>query len=355
MSNRKTRFEATTEDGRAVVLKPGGEWEFKDVALRRFFRGRKEIGTYMLWGTFSLFLLIAGHVVENEYHWKLRSHILNELGVAGFVAIILAVTIEYVSRKRDERRFKEEKEAIKNDVFEHVLGYRLPEGTFAALDDQILNASFFRKDFAIRYELFPLEDPGFIKIRGQISYKVLNLTPERKDFPFRTGIEKAPIAELNDLVKFTVIRVRANGRDLLKDLETEEKIKKALDQSIPNHLHIKQTISINGNDRASVTIRFEGVRAFQGGSSFLLTPNVALGFQLFVEAWDGIDVTATSYLPETLKKGDQHLKKQNSYHWVLERPMLPYQGVYLSWRARAMPPLDMEPAQSTATETSGLE
>ena len=354
MSNRQLPIDAKTSDGRAVLLRPEGNWEYKDASIGAFFRERKETSWYLLWGTLSLLLLVLGYGAEHEYHWELRSHILNELGVAGFVAIILAVTIEYVSKKRDERRFKEEKDAIKNDVFEHVLGYRLPEGTFASLDDQILNASFFRKDFAVRYELSPLENPAFIKIDGQISYKVLNLTPEPKDFYFRTGTEKAPVAELDHLVKFTVVRVRDSAGNDLLDLDSVDKIKTAQDESIPNHLHIRQTITINGNDRVSATIRFEAVRALQGGSAFLLTPNVALGFQLFVQAWDGIEVSATSYLPETLKKGDQHLKGQNSYHWVLERPMLPYQGVYLSWTSRATtPPADQAPPQVEAPIAQG--
>ena len=333
MNNRQNPIDAETKDGLGVLLKPDGTWEFKEFSLPQSFKARKEIGGYLLFFLLSLLALIAGHYAEHELHWKLRSHIVNEIGIAILVAIILAVTIEYVSRKRDERRFREEKAEIKKDVFEHVLGYRLPEGTFPVLDDQILNASFFRKDFAIRYELFALEDPRFIKIHGQISYKVLNLTPNPKDYPFRTGIEKAPVAELDDMVKFTVVRVRDKGGDLL-DLDSEEKLKKAQDESIPNHLHIKRTITIKENDQVSVTIRYHSVRALQGGSAFLLTPNVALGFQLFVQAWDGIEVSATAYLAETLKKGDQHLKQQNSYHWILQRPMLPYQGVYLSWRLK---------------------
>lgn len=359
MSNRQSPIDATTKDGRAVVLRPEGTWEFKDFSLPRYFRARKEIGMYLLCFLLSILFLIAGHYAEHEGHWKLRSHILNEIGIALLVAIILAMTIEYVSRRRDERKFKEEKEAIKNDVFEHVLGYRLPEGTFPVLDAQILNAAFFRKDFAVRYELFPLEDPRFIQIHGQISYKVLNLTPEPKEFHFRTGIEKAPIAELDHLVKFTVVRVRDKEGDLL-DLDSEDKLIKAQDEMVANHLHIKRTITIKGSDQVSATIRYESVRALQGGSAFLLTPNVALGFQLFVQAWDGIEVSATAYLPETLKKGDQHLKQQNSYHWVLERPMLPYQGVYLSWKSKTTttpetvpppPPDPVPPASDTPEKT----
>jgi|GEM_PF-3985105 len=336
MSNyEQTPIEATTRDRRKVILRPDSTWEFKDLPPPWRFKERKEKGMYLLWGALSLLFVIAGNYTEHEWHWQLRSHILNEIGIAGFVAIILAVTIEYVSRKRDERRFKEEKEAIKHDVFEHVLGYRLPEGTFAELDEQILNASFMRKDFTVTYNLSPLPDPRFIKIAGQISYKVFNLTAGKKDFNFRTGIEKAPIAELDDQVKFMVVKIRGSGVEV--DLQDTKDIKAAEDHQTPHHLYIRKKITIKGKENISTTIKFEVVRALQGGSEFFLTPILALGFELFVEAWEGIEVSAASYSHEDLTEGDQHLEKQNSYHWVLQRPMLPYHGVYLSWKPKATP------------------
>ena len=333
MSNYiQTPIEIITKDGRKVVLKPEGTWEFKDLPPQWLFKERKETGMYLLWGSLSLFFLIAGYCAEHQLDWQLRAHILNELGIAGFVAIILAATIEYVSRKRDERRFREEKQAIKNDVFQHVLGYQLPEGTFAELNEQILNASFIRKDFTVKYTLSSLND-RFIKIKGQISYKVFNITAGQKDFDFRTGIEKAPIAELDDQVKFKVVKIRSSVGDLL-DLQDEDKIKEAQDERTPRHLYIRKRFAIKGKQHLSTTIKFEVVRTLEGGSEFFLTPLLALGFSLFVEAWEGLEVSATSYLPEELTEGDEHLKKQNSYHWVLQRPMLPFQGVYVSWKSR---------------------
>jgi hypothetical protein len=281
----------------------------------------------------------TGYLLEHGYPHviPLLSHISTEIGIAGFIAIFLAMTIEHLSEQRHERRQAQEKEDIKKDVFEHVLGYRLPEGTFAELDNQILNASFIRKDFAVTYKLSPLPtDPRFIKINGQISYKLVNITPEPKAFEFRTMIEKAPIEELDMLVRFTVVNIRQEGspRDLLK-LVTEKEIHDALEYQTPNHLLIKRQISILGNRHASATIRFEIVRAFHGGSSIIITPLQALGFDLKVEAWEQVEVLAVAYLREDLTEGDQHLPRQNSYHWVLKRPMLPYQGVYLTWKSKA--------------------
>jgi hypothetical protein len=293
-----------------------------------------EICMYVAWGLASLLLITLGYLLEHQWDHKFLSHISNEIGIAVLVALILAVTIEHVSKKRDEARFKREREAIKTDVFEHVLGYRLPEGTFAELDNQILNARFIRKDFAVTYKLLdpklsPLKDPSFIKINGQISYKVVNMTPERQLFEFKTSIEKAPVEALEDFVKFTAVTIRQED-------SPPDDITTALDpHPAPNHVVIKKQIAILGNRHVSATIRFEIVRATHGGSSFILTPLQALGLDLKVEAWEAVEVLAASYLPEDLTEGDQHLPKQDSYHWVLKRPMLPNQGVYLTWKSKA--------------------
>ena len=71
------------------------------------------------------------------------------------------------------------------------------------------------------------------------------------------------------------------------------------------------------------------------GVRFILTPLQALGLDLKVKACKDIEVLANAYLPETLTTGDGHLPEHNIYHWVLKRPMLPNQGVYLTWKSKA--------------------
>jgi hypothetical protein len=287
----------------------------------------------------SLFLITLGSLLEHHWRQKFWAHISNEIGIAFLVAFILAVTIERVLKKRDDARFSREKEAIKRDVFEHVLGYRLRPGTFKELDNQILNARFIREDFEVTYTLSPLsKEQEFVLIEGEISYKVVNMTPERQLFEFRTSIEEAPVERLKPFVKFiavTIIR-EASPPDPSENWVTPEAIKAGQDKNPPpNHLVIKKQIAIQGDRHVSVTSRFNIVRALHGGSSFILTPLQALGLDLKVKARKAVEVLATAYLPETLSTGDGHLPEHNIYHWVLKRPMLPNQGVYLTWKSKA--------------------
>lgn len=320
----------------------------------------KQILMYGVWLLLSISLIVLGYYLEHEFHYRLRSHIVTEIGIAGLVAIILALTIEHQSRKSEEKRAAAERErekerqtaererererlaversAIKKDVFEHVLGYRLPDGTFAEIDNQILNASFIRKDCTFSYQLEPMElknKQRYMKLKAKLTYKIVNLTPEKKPYDFSTIVELAPIKELNDQVKFTSVNVK--GCEKLFSLD-EDELKEATDDAKrPNHIMIEKKISILPEVPASATITFEAVRTLEGGHSFILHPLQTVGFDLKVGATKDIEVVATSYFREKLKEGDEHLPHINSYHWIMRSPILPYQGIYLTWKSKEAP------------------
>ena len=296
---------------------------------------KESVLLYLLMGALALLFLAAGYYFKQEFHLEFVSHLLTEIGIAWLVAIILAFTVEYASRKRDERRFNAEKEGIKNDVFQHVLGYRLPHGTFVELDNQILRAPFIREDATCFYRLIALtqENEKFMKVEGTLTYTIVNRTPERQPFLFTTIIENAPIEKLNQFVKFTSVNVK--GCEVPIALNTEDEINNEVNTvKRPNHKSIEKPISISGNGSASAVVKFESVKSFEGGFSFLLNKLQTVGFSLKVEAPPEVEVLADSYLREPLGEGSEHYPKNNTYHWVLKNPILPYQGVYVTWKSK---------------------
>jgi hypothetical protein len=336
----------------------------------------KQIFIYGGWGLISVLFIIIGGLLEHDH--ALLSHIATEVGIAVLVAIILALTIEHQSKKREERRLEAERkrgkrrleaerkkeeerlvaerEAIKKDVFEHVLGHRLPEGTFAEMDNQILNSSFIRRDFTASYTLSALgvgegaKKTKFMKLEAKYSYRIVNQMREKKPYIFMTVIEQAPVEELNEYVKFTSVNVKGCEEPIT--LDTKEKIDNAVDRNKrPNHLTIEKGISIPPNESAWVNIKFQAVRAFEGGVSYLLHPLQTMVFNLKVEAPEDVAVSATAYLPEELAEGEEHVPNSNSYHWKLMRPILPYQGVYLTWKSKAAA-VAQQPADEVAGQNS---
>src|SRR6185369_4361383 len=297
---------------------------------------------------------IWSYCLEHQYGDNFLIHLLKEIGFALLVAVILAMTVEYVQKKRDEQRFRAEREAIKKDVFEHVLGYRLPKGTFEQLDNQILGAKFIRRNFRCFYVLQDLKGTAekFMQVKATFTYEIVNRTPEKQSFLFLTVIENAPVESLNENVKFTSVRV--TGCEPPIDLDTENKLTAAVKRNIrPNHKVIQEPISISPFGSASAVVNFDSVKAFEGGVSFLLHKLQTVGFFLRVDAPPDVEVSADAYFPGELRKGSEHHPGNNTYNWEFEHPILPYQGVYVTWKSK--PSANSSPSPPPAQAGTGAK
>jgi hypothetical protein len=342
--------ETTLSDGRSVILNRDGTWKFKGSGEKLLeIPGWGDALLYislLLSGAFFLFL---SNYLENLYGKQFWSALLTELGTALVVAGILAATVQYVEKKRDQRRFRAERETIKKDVFEHVFGYRLPSGTVEELTNQILWAKFIRKNFRCCYKLERVDDHGekFMKVSATFTYDIENRTPETQTFDFQTAIENAPVERLNDHVKFTSVRVLGcEGTPL--ELDTPEKIAAKVRTDIRhNHQVIQEDISISGYGYASAVVKFDSVKAFEGGVSFLLHRLLTVGFYVKVDAPPEVEVSADGYFLTKLKKGPEYDKRSNTYNWVLDQPILPFQGVYVTWKTKGMVPASSSPQETT--------
>lgn len=347
--------EVKMGDGRSVILKRDGTWDFKNPEERLpTKRGWEDARLYILLGILGLVLLFVsdclklGSACIERYGKQFLANLFTEIGTALLVAVLLALTVQKVLKERDERRFRAERELIKRDVFEHVLGYRLPEGTFKELDNQILGAKFIRKDFKCCYELESISEfAKYVKVNATFEYEIVNRTPEELLFSFETAIEKAPVSELNDRVNFT--KVIVTGCEPPIRLNDKEECEKEVDEiTRPNHKVIKKPIRISGFEAAGVNVEFEVVRFLDGGGSFLLHPLQTVGFALKVEAPSDVEVSADPYFPGKLKKGREHYPDGGAYNWVSDHPILPYQGVYVTWKSK-------DNANLSSGDSSGLE
>lgn len=345
--------EITTADGRSVILKPDRTYEFKGFGEERLAKRGSDFLLYMLVVVLGVLCSIWSYCLEHQYGDNFLIHLLKEIGFALLVAVVLARTVEHVQKKRDEQRFKAEREAIKKDVFEHVLGYRLPKGTFEQLDNQILGAKFIRRNFRCSYVLQELKGTveKFMEVKATFTYEIVNRTPEKQSFLFLTVIENAPVESLNENVKFTSVRV--TGCEPPIDLDTDKKLSDAVKRNIrPNHKVIQEPISIPAFGSASAVVNFDSVKAFEGGVSFLLHKLQTVGFYLRVEVPPDVEVSADAYFPGELREGSEHHPGNNTFNWVFDHPILPYQGVYVTWKSKPRAnSLTSQP--TTPAETAG--
>jgi hypothetical protein len=149
---------------------------------------------YSLLLAVSIGFLVGGYFVENR---PLLAHLLNELGIAGVVAFILALTIERLSaeelRRRAERErktlrqeFDRQTEAIKQDVFHQIYGRMLPPELRDELDD-VLRSEFIRSELYLEFELTVEKDSQtseeYVKSKCKTRSKIENITGQKESFP----------------------------------------------------------------------------------------------------------------------------------------------------------------------------
>ncbi|MEK6279602.1 MAG: hypothetical protein AABN95_04540 [Acidobacteriota bacterium] len=323
----------------------------------------------------SLIALTAGVLIEehlllllpNVFHIepktldtlnKLAAHFFNEVGIAGLIACGLAFTIERFSTKEFAKHAQklaaEEREAIKQDVFHAIFGHFVPKEIIGEMTSQILVETFLRKNFTIVYTLQPFLDivthSMFVHVDFKMKYDIINLSKHPRPFLLKAGFSKPPLPSLSDQSKF--ISVSAVGCENPFTLQEKE---------IATHPQTGSHISLNykepllvrpGEDNpTTVTIHSQTVKHFAGGSSYFSVEYPTADLQLTAEVHDRTLEVYSGATPvcqgiEWLKKTPDYKSEDGYYDWYLQRPLLAFQSVYLTWNPKDLINAQLLPVES---------
>ncbi len=280
----------------------------------------------------SIISIIAGYFLE---HWNgLLAHILNEIGIAGLVGFLLAMTIERLSAEEFRKLAEEERNVIKTDVFHYVYGRRTPKVITDEIDTQILSSDFVRQDQSLGFVLDVVNDPrtqeSYIRSKCTVNYKIRNITPDRKTFVFDHSIDKSPSSSLRDEVKYTSLVV--SGCETPFELNEEQLRKKRTETETEIPLNVDQKIVVLPEQPTIVKIEYQAIRNLKGGRIYFAFTNHAYDLDLTVHAPKrDIKVFAGAFSIYPLKETDRHQPSLGYYNWRLEKPLLAYQSIYITW------------------------
>lgn len=303
-------------------------------------RAKKVVIVYGTLFVVSISFLIASYFVPKEFiiggiPWsnELLKQFVSEIGIAGLVGFILALTIERLSAEEFRKLAEEEREKIKQDVFHYVYGRHIPETVRNEIDKQILEVKFARQHFSLFFTLSVLKDEtgkSFILSETRLEYELKNLTTEAREQPLWHYIDLPPGGALKELVKYTAVEV-TGCKNPIKWNEEDLKSKQ-FDEGLVIALKPTETITVESNASARVMLRYQGVRNFEGGRIDFTFPNYTCDLNLTVHVPDReVIVSAKAYSPNPLEEGRQHDPLSGLYNWVLSKPLLSYQGVYVTW------------------------
>jgi hypothetical protein len=295
---------------------------------------------------------------------QLLVHLLSELGIAGLVAVLLAVTFERLSaeefRKLGEdqlsvsaERFKEmaeeERGHVKTDVFHYVLGYAIPKEITDEIDTQILKAWFLRRHFELRLRIRPVQDSEtghrYMRLTGRYRYELENLTAEPKEYAFVPNLQRACASRaLGPEVRFTGVRIEgcenalAWGEDELESRRIEH----------PTHVRVRiepgelPIIPPKSSRSTVVDIRYESIAQFDCGQYYMIFSHHTTDVQVIVDAVDaGVLVFGHTTSQHGLNETHWSDAANHLYHWETRRPFLASQGIYLTWRDMGSKPTEL--------------
>ncbi len=281
----------------------------------------------------SLLFLAGGYYAQERQEPGLLVHFLDELGIAGLVAGVLALTIERISQEEFKRLALKERNLVKRDVFHYVYGHPIPRELVAEIQNQLLQGRFERRNFVLSHTIQPyLADPRFVRVSTMITYELHNLSPDRQPYHFRTVFEDAPEPSVAAECKFLALRV--SGADRLIDYKGDGLLRAQGRGEIAGHITLDEDIELEGEGSAQFTIHTQTVKYRDYGYDFFLCTLPTQGFDMKVSLHNvDLEMSAHAFHPEGLSTGQEHQPSLNRYHWRLKRPVLIYQGACLLWKA----------------------
>ena len=292
---------------------------------------------------------------------SMAEHFANELGIAGIVACILAITIEALSHKEflklaeEERRAikkefekvaQEERNAIKEDVFHYVYGHSIPEEITTEIELQLLKNLFVKRNLVLIHTIEPFpRNPKYVVLTTHITYELQNLTNQTQTYHLLTFSEDAPEPALQAEARYLSIKV--DDCETPFAVEGDELVGSQDKNKIGGHLCVERDIRVRHDRPARFALSVRTLKSVDEGYDIFLCSDPTCGFDMKVHVYHlDLEVSAHAFHPEMLSPALEHRPALNRYHWSIKRPVLIHQGGYVYWRPKRTVGKNQEPAQA---------
>ncbi|HMF58636.1 MAG TPA: hypothetical protein VK619_19985, partial [Pyrinomonadaceae bacterium] len=282
-----------------------------------------------------------------EFVQSLVIYFVIEIGIALLVACVLGITIERLSQKeiisltntmvmtiKEEGRklAAEERAQIKDDVFRAVFGSSIPETITKEIISQVLKAVFVRENLKMKYTLKPkvseLTKVKYILLELEMTYDIRNLTTDDHRFSLNNFLVDSPFAELANEVKFLSVQIENSKR-------TVEWIGEKIPIGKRNphiYLDLQDVITIAGEQTATVTVRAQSVKHYEGGSEYFSFGLHTCDLELTAQVLDApLKIYCGAFSNRELMPTKTDAPDRGYYNRTSGLPVLAFQGVYIIW------------------------
>jgi hypothetical protein len=238
-------------------------------------------------------------------------------------------------------------------VFHQAYGSVLPPEIRDELEHQVLQSDFIRSGLYLQFELTIQKDPltseEYVRSKCLTKSRIANICGEAKIFPIEHSIRRSPSDALKDEVKY--LEFQASGSETefslnesdLKTMTRSDEAEISLDLSRDRE---QRVVKVLPDRPTTLRIQYQGIRMKHGGYIYFSFTSHTCDLELTVHVKNcDLEVFAEAYSPHPLVKTDRHDPDNGYYNWTLEKPLLCYQGVNVTWKDRP-PRLSQQPLQT---------
>lgn len=296
-----------------------------------------EKSIYLIVGISSAACILGGLLLnklwahDEEFYKHIISLFVAELGVAGFVALLIISTIERFTRSKHEKAANNLIDRIKSDLFYAIYKRHIPADVFAEVQRCLFNKSIYRKRYMVNYALSFIPQDAEIAEKDRSNHLLCSIGSRYElhnisDIPENAVVEmylEQPIDE--NMRKFLQIEeLKIDGYTFTSD-EILSLIK-----STSDHLILRKETTIPAGGKIQVCVKGRTIKRktdMEVWGSRLPSD----GIMLQITAPENIKVHATANHSSSLEY--ENMDGGLTHIWTLNRGIFPFQSIIFWWKA----------------------
>ncbi|HEU0143399.1 MAG TPA: hypothetical protein VFQ47_01320 [Nitrososphaera sp.] len=251
--------------------------------------------------------------------------LLSHVGIGILAAGVLTATLEPISRMRLQRAIEE----IRTAHFEAILKGFMPEPIFEEVQNHIIREPFLRSNFRVAVE-FSWKDEAreYLSKSQTVRYDVQNIAQNVEEFEVNTWEERKNEDKFPNNAAIYYISVQTlDGSTRIEYNENNiHEIQKVTDQLVEAQF----TIHLKPGQKAEVIIRMRSVLLSKDIYPFVMS-NATVGLDFTVAHPNNLIVEAIPMHPSKSAFRTEVLERTVK-RWRIEKGLLPFQGVQVSWQ-----------------------
>jgi len=302
-----------------------------------------------------LFLVLSAYVLARE---TVLHHLARDLGIALLIGVFVSITIERVSRERQEEEVRRFLTNVGENFIYAVYGNDFPRELFDCVRETVFGTKLLRTDYKVRGWLYDIDDgllenpptpemkmvlrsvlddsdknAGLVAFHCRSEFKVRNVSVQAACYPLAFTVDGPFEKKKRGLA--ALVSVTINGRQQLPVVPFYMKQRAKADSP---EVSFERSVEIAPGDSISVEIETYMVRRSYDEERWVsLVP--ADGMSIEVDDKNGnkdIQLDLNAPLFGKHKGVTSALKNDNTNRARLEvhQYLLPYQGVKIKWGQR---------------------